>query len=108
MLLRDLVERPDNRPLEQAPHALYGVSMNIAPHILHEIVVDRLMDGVSISNPSVRWQIVRVDSFHALVGGGLQGSRGWEKILYLCEDCARVLAFKLLGHFIAESTGGQG
>ena len=42
VLDRQLVVRPDDRPLQQAPYAFYGVGVNIAANPFLGVVVDRL------------------------------------------------------------------
>ena len=61
MLDADLVERADNRTLEQAPHALDSVSMDFADHPLLIGMLDRSMACIVVCNPNVGFQLVSVD-----------------------------------------------
>ena len=46
VLSTDLVECPDDAPLEQGPNALYGVGVNVTNGPLLSRVVDGFMSGV--------------------------------------------------------------
>jgi len=61
MLHRQLMIRADNRPLEKAPNAFNGVSVDFAMHPLLDAVIDRLVPGVGILNTLISGPIVGVD-----------------------------------------------
>ena len=61
MLDADLVERSDNRSLEQAPHTFDSVGVNFPDHPFLGGVADRLMPSIGISDPDVGFQFVGVD-----------------------------------------------
>ena len=63
MLDAHLVERADDRPLEQTPHALNRVGVNLADNPLVLRVLDRLMAGIVILDPDVGFQLIGVDGF---------------------------------------------
>ena len=58
VLVADLVEGSDDAPLEKAPHALYGVGMNISNGPLFDAMIDGFMTGVAVFNPQVSRQFV--------------------------------------------------
>ena len=71
VLVADLVEGSDDAPLEKAPHALYGVGMNISNGPLFDAMIDGFMTGVAVFNPQVSRQFVRVDSFCFILYGAI-------------------------------------
>ena len=68
MLLADLMKRSDNGPLEQRPHALDPVGVNVADNPFLFGVVDGFMAGVMILDSKVRLQFVGVDGFGPWAG----------------------------------------
>ena len=59
MFKAHLVERADDRTLEQRPDTLDSVGVHVAHNPLPLRVVYRLMERVVIGNPQVRLEIVR-------------------------------------------------
>ena len=77
MFDRNLMKRTDDRPLQETPYALDGVSVNVTTDILFDGVVDRLMAGIFVSDAPVRTPVVGVDSF-GFVANGSQAAAAWE------------------------------
>ncbi len=63
MLRTDLVKRSDNRPLEERPHALDTVGVDIAHDPFLFGVIDGFMARVVIRDPQIRLEFVGVDRF---------------------------------------------
>jgi len=63
MFDRDFMIGTDDRALEKAPNVLNGVSVNIAPDVLVNAVVDRLMARVMVSDTPIRTPFVSIDCF---------------------------------------------
>ena len=63
MLDRHLVEGSDDGTLEQAPHSLNAVSVNIPSHPLLFGVVYRLMSRIAVLNAEVGFPFIRINSF---------------------------------------------
>ena len=61
MLDADLVERSDNRTLEQRPYALDPVGVNVPDHPLFGGVADGFMSCIGVSDPDVGLQLVSVN-----------------------------------------------
>ena len=52
-----------NRPLEQRPHTLNGVCINVANNLLINRVIDGVVTGVVVFNPQIAFQFIGVGSF---------------------------------------------
>ncbi len=63
MLHADFVERADEGPLEQAPHVLDPVGVDVAAHPLVGAVVDALMSGVVVRDSHIGAERIGVDGF---------------------------------------------
>mgnify|MGYP001574648071 CR=1 FL=1 len=50
MFDRDMVKRADDRSLQETPYALHGLGMGVATYPFLGLVVDRLMDGIVVTN----------------------------------------------------------
>jgi hypothetical protein len=83
MLHAHLMIRPDNRPLQEAPDALYAVCVNVPANPFLRAVANALMARVRIGNAKVCRKLVRVDRLRVrggvvqneLVEIGLRGVR---------------------------------
>ena len=69
MLAAHLMERSDDRALEQAPHALDTVGVDIAYDPLLDRVVDRFVACIVIGDPQVRLEFVGIDGFGFVLDG---------------------------------------
>ena len=63
VLLAHLVERAYQRPLEEAPHVLDVVSVNVTHNPLFVGVVNGFVAGVIVGNSQVGFKIIGVDRF---------------------------------------------
>ena len=61
MLDAHLVEGPDDRTLEQRPHALNAVGVDIADYPPLVGMADRLVAGIVVGNAEVGFQLIGVD-----------------------------------------------
>lgn len=61
MLHADLVIGTDDRPLEKAPHAFDGIGMHIPMNPPALVVIDGLVVGVVVTDPSIGLPFIRVD-----------------------------------------------
>jgi len=61
MLDGELVVAPDDAPLEEAPHALDGVRMDVGAHVLAAVVIDGLVARVLVADALPSRQLVGVD-----------------------------------------------
>src|SRR3990167_4349701 len=61
MLNTDMMEGPDNRPLQEAPDAFHGVGMDVPTHVFILGMVHGLMAGVMVANASVGGPFVGED-----------------------------------------------
>ena len=68
MFGRQLVIRPYNRTLKQAPNAFHAVGVNVAAHPFVRSMVNRLMARVGITCAFIANVFVRVDRFGFRVG----------------------------------------
>ena len=69
MFDRDLMERADDRSLQETPDVLHGVSVDVATGILSDGMVDCLMDGIFVSDAPVGSPVVGVDGFGIIMDG---------------------------------------
>ena len=69
MLRAHLVERPDDGALEQAPHALDAVGVDVADDPFLGRVVDRLVARILVTDPDVALEIVSIDGFGFVLYG---------------------------------------
>ena len=63
------MECSDYRPLEQAPHALDAVGVDLADNPLLRGVAHGLVYGVVISNPHVGLQLIGVNGLSLILDG---------------------------------------
>ena len=66
-----LVEGSDNRTLEQAPHALYPVGVDLSCHPFLSGVAHSLMPCVVIFNPHVGLQLIGVNRLSLILNGSM-------------------------------------
>ena len=71
MLDAHAMERSDNRPLEQAPHALDAVGVDLSDNPLLRGVAHGPVYGVVISNPHVRLQFIGVNGLSLILDGSI-------------------------------------
>ena len=71
MLDAHTMECSDNRPLEQAPHALDAVGVDLADNPLLRGVAHGLVLGVVISNPHVGLQLIGVNGLILILNGSM-------------------------------------
>ena len=69
MLRAQLMIRPDNRPLEEAPDVLNAVGVELSPDVFLFGMIDRLMVGVEVGNALVADPFIRHD--HLCLGVGM-------------------------------------
>ena len=63
MFDRDLMKRSNDRPLQKTPDVLYGVGVHVPTGILADGMVDRLMDGIFVTDAPVGSPVVSLDGF---------------------------------------------
>ena len=73
VLRADLMPCADDRALQEAPDALYGVRVDLAYHPLLFGVLDRRMARVRVRDTEVGFQFIRVDGFG--IGPGVPGDK---------------------------------
>lgn len=69
MFDRNLMKRTDNRPLQETPDVLYGVGVDVPTGVFADVVVDRLVERIFVSDALVGPPIVGVDGF-GFIGNG--------------------------------------
>ena len=70
MLTRNLMERPDNRTLEQAERAFHAVGMDVAAHPFFGAVIHALMLRIAVTAADIRRPVVGIEVF-CIWGAGL-------------------------------------
>src|SRR3990172_2520460 len=71
MLCAELVVAPDDRPLEEAPNAFHAVCVHVGADPFLDVVVNRLMTGVLVSDALVGRPRVGVDGLSVVGDHGL-------------------------------------
>ena len=63
------MKRADDRPFQETPDVLYGVGVDVPTRILTDGVIDRLVDGIFVSDAPIGSPVVGMDGF-GFVGNG--------------------------------------